>query len=237
MFSPRIINSPRYLQMTHSAQCLYFHLCMNADDDGVVSTYPVTQMLATSDDDMRSLISRNLIKFINDEGVAVVTDWQEHNVIRADRKIDSEYKDLLIVAAPEIQLVESRERSDTKTKTKRRENWTSTDTPKQHPSSEDDVRLTDLLIELIKKNNPDWNLKGNKDTWVSNINKLHRIDGRTYQQIEYMIKWTQSDPFWRANILSTAKLREKFNDLIPKLKASVEKMIAERQKATKPKLV
>lgn len=102
---------------------------------------------------------------------------------------------------------------------------------------EKDMKLTDLLISLIQVNTPEWTLKGNKETWAENINKLHRIDGRTYQQIEYMIRWTQADSFWRQNILSTSKLREKFNDLIPKLKASVTKNVADQQKASKPKMI
>lgn len=103
--------------------------------------------------------------------------------------------------------------------------------------SEEDMKMVDLLISLIVQNTPEWVLKGNKDTWAEHIEKLHRIDGRTYEQIEYMIRWTQADPFWRQNILSTAKLREKFNDLIPKLKASVTKNISDQQKASKPKMI
>ena len=97
--------------------------------------------------------------------------------------------------------------------------------------------MADLLISLIQANTPDWKFKGNKEAWAEHIEKLHRIDGRTYQQIEYMIRWTQKDEFWQKNILSTAKLREKFNDLIPKLKASVTKNVADQQKATKPKML
>jgi hypothetical protein len=103
--------------------------------------------------------------------------------------------------------------------------------------SDDDMRMVDLLIGLIVANTPEWTLKGNKETWAEHIEKLHRIDGRTYEQIEYMIKWTQSDSFWKQNILSTAKLRDKFNDLIPKLKASVTKNISDQQKASKPKMI
>ena len=108
---------------------------------------------------------------------------------------------------------------------------------KSQKFSEDDLRLVDLLIELIVRNNPDWQMKGSRETWATHIEKLHRIDGRTYEQIAWMIKWTQNDSFWAQNILSTAKLREKFNDLIPKAKASVGKMIAKQQQESKPKMI
>ena len=86
--------------------------------------------------------------------------------------------------------------------------------------TEKDLEMANLLADLIKENNPDWQLKGGIETWASHINKLHRLDGRTYRQIEYTIRWTQKDQFWQQNILSTAKLRKQFNDLIPKMKAS-----------------
>lgn len=38
-------------------------------------------------------------------------------------------------------------------------------------------------------------------------------DERTYEQIAYLIDWSQRDEFWRSNILSMPKLREKFDQL------------------------
>jgi len=95
--------------------------------------------------------------------------------------------------------------------------------------STDDMRMVDLLIELIQKNNPEWKMKGSRETWAEHIEKLHRIDERTYEQIEVMIKWTQQDDFWSQNILSTAKLRDKFNDLIPRIKGAYQKQGTKKQ--------
>lgn len=97
--------------------------------------------------------------------------------------------------------------------------------------------MVDLLTGLIKRNNPDWQMRGTVESWAGHIDKLHRIDGRTFEQIAYMIKWTQHDQFWSQNILSTEKLREKFNDLIPKLKASAVKLQNERVASNKPKML
>lgn len=103
--------------------------------------------------------------------------------------------------------------------------------------SDEDMRLTNLLVELITRNTPDWKMKGNIETWATHIEKLHRIDGRTYQQIEFMIRWTQDDSFWHQNILSTEKLREQFSNLIPKVKAKAVKTVVDQQKASKPKMI
>jgi hypothetical protein len=42
-------------------------------------------------------------------------------------------------------------------------------------------------------------------------------DDRTYQEIFRLWKAVQADEFWRVNVLSTGKLREKFDDLAIKL--------------------
>ena len=88
--------------------------------------------------------------------------------------------------------------------------------------SSKDMKMVDLLISLIQQNTPSWNFKGNKETWAEHIEKLHRIDNRSYENIELMIRWVQQDSFWKQNILSTSKLREKFNDLIPRVMVSAK---------------
>lgn len=102
--------------------------------------------------------------------------------------------------------------------------------------SDEDTRLAQLLIDLIQQNNPDWQMRGSLETWAGHIEKLHRIDKRTYEQIEYMIRWTQQHDFWSSNILSTKKLREKFND---PLLAQLKRDLADKQKknlqSNKPK--
>ncbi len=41
MFSNRIANSAKFLQMPAESQLLYFHLVLRADDDGIVEAYPI----------------------------------------------------------------------------------------------------------------------------------------------------------------------------------------------------
>lgn len=117
MFSQRVTNSARFLKMTASAQNLYFHLCMRADDDGVVEAYTVMQMLSASEDDLRCLVGRKFVQVINADFVSIILDWKEHNLIRADRKVDSIYKELLLKVLPDIKILESKERADTGKKT------------------------------------------------------------------------------------------------------------------------
>lgn len=116
MFSKRVINSARFLKMPVSTQCLYFHLGLHADDDGVVEAYTVMNSVGASEDDLRVLTAKGFIHVLNDDLVAYITDWTENNKIRADRKIDSIYKDLLIQIVPNIRLIERKPRADVKKK-------------------------------------------------------------------------------------------------------------------------
>lgn len=114
MFNVSIINSARFLKMPIDAQNLYFHLGLRADDDGVVEAYTVMKQIGSSEDNLKVLSAKAFIKVLNEDLVAYILDWNDHNCIRADRKIDSIYKDLLIQIIPDIKLIEAKERADKK---------------------------------------------------------------------------------------------------------------------------
>ena len=119
MFSLNIINSARFLKMPIDSQVLYFHLGLRADDDGIVEAYPVMKMLGNTEDNLRVLVAKEFVKILNDDLVSFITDWKEHNLIRADRKIDSVYKDLLLQIIPDVQLTIPKPRIDVKDNTRR----------------------------------------------------------------------------------------------------------------------
>lgn len=128
MFSIKIIDSAKFLKMPSSSRLLYYDLCMRADDDGVVEGFNVIRMTGATEDDLKILVAKKFIKVLNEDLVAYVTDWREHNKIRSDRKVDSIYKDLLLQIIPDIKLIEPKQRADLKTKSVTNNmdsNWTS----------------------------------------------------------------------------------------------------------------
>ena len=116
MFSIKIIDSARFLKMPSSTRLLYYDLGMRADDDGVVEAFNVLRMTGSTEDDLRVLVSKGFVEVLNDDLVTYINDWNEHNKIRADRKVDSMYKDLLLRLKPDVRLIESRPRADLKPK-------------------------------------------------------------------------------------------------------------------------
>lgn len=50
--------------------------------------------------------------------------------------------------------------------------------------------------------------------WAYDIDLMMRIDCRSPDEIRELIDWSHRDPFWKANILSPGKLREKWDTLV-----------------------
>lgn len=84
---------------------------------------------------------------------------------------------------------------------------------KEFSSELSEFRLAALLFELIRQRNPEHKAP-DLQAWAKHVDLMMRVDGRTPERIEQVIRWSQSDSFWSRNILSTAKLREKFDALV-----------------------
>lgn len=93
MISKSIIQSDMFLDMPLSAQMLYVHLTVEADDDGFVnSPKRIKRYIGASDDDMKLLIAKGyIIPF--ESGVIVITHWNVSNKVQKDR-----YKETICIA-------------------------------------------------------------------------------------------------------------------------------------------
>ncbi len=85
MFSKTIINSDLFLDLPSSAQNLYFHLSLNADDEGFVnSPKNIMKYVNSQTEDIELLIENGFVnKF--DSGIVVIIHWNLHNYIQKDR--------------------------------------------------------------------------------------------------------------------------------------------------------
>lgn len=93
MFTKKITESDAFLDMPSSAQMLYFHLSMNADDDGFVNNpKKIQRMCGASDDDFKLLLMKSFILSF-ESGVIVIKHWKMHNYIQIDRYRPSDYVD------------------------------------------------------------------------------------------------------------------------------------------------
>ena len=94
MFNIEFVSQDDFLEMPCSAQALYFHLGMRADDDGIVSSpLQIKKIVSCSDDDFKILFAKGyLIPYENK--FIVIKHWHIHNKIRKDRYIKSIHEDV-----------------------------------------------------------------------------------------------------------------------------------------------
>lgn len=85
MMSKSIIKSDTFLDMPATTQNLYFHMLLDADDDGFINApKSIMRMIGAKDDDMKVLAFKQfVIPF--ESGVVVIKDWKIHNYIQNDR--------------------------------------------------------------------------------------------------------------------------------------------------------
>ena len=93
MFDKTITNADDFLEMPDSSQNLYFHLSMNADDDGFVNNWKsIMRMTGHKEDDLKVLVAKQfIIPF--DSGVIVIRHWRINNYLRSDRYKETKFKE------------------------------------------------------------------------------------------------------------------------------------------------
>jgi len=79
--------------------------------------------------------------------------------------------------------------------------------------------LSHRLLNRILERNPSFK-KPDLQKWSRHIDLLIRVDGKDPTTIRQIIDWCQKDSFWHKNILSTEKLRDKFDRLILEMRSN-----------------
>lgn len=86
MFSKTVVESDSFLSLPATAQNLYFHLGMSADDEGFLNNAKKVQRLVlANEDDLKRLEEEEfIIRF--ESGVVAISHWNLNNYIQKDRK-------------------------------------------------------------------------------------------------------------------------------------------------------
>lgn len=86
MFSKEVTTSDLFVDMPSSSQLLYFHLGMEADDEGFIGNAKMlSRAYGSNNDDLKLLEAKGFI-IAFPSGVTVVKDWNLNNKIRKDRQ-------------------------------------------------------------------------------------------------------------------------------------------------------
>lgn len=107
MMAKSIIKSDQFLDMPATTQNLYFHMLLDADDDGFVNApKSIMRIVGAKEDDYKLLVAKQFVIGFG-SGVIVIKHWKIHNYIQNDRykpSIQPERKLLEITANKEYQL-------------------------------------------------------------------------------------------------------------------------------------
>lgn len=91
MFSLDVVDTDKFMDMPLSAQALYFHLGLRADDDGfVASPKKIIKIVDCKQDDLKVLVAKGfVIPF--ETGIIVIRHWKMQNRIQSDRYKPTKY--------------------------------------------------------------------------------------------------------------------------------------------------
>lgn len=91
MMSKKIIHSDAFLDLPSTTQNLYFHLLLEADDEGFVNNPKrIQKTIGASDGDAQLLVDKKFI-ILFESGIVVIKHWRIHNYIQNDRFKSTSY--------------------------------------------------------------------------------------------------------------------------------------------------
>lgn len=76
----------------------------------------------------------------------------------------------------------------------------------------DDLKAAQWIFQLITRISPSAKIP-NWSGWANDVRLMREQDNRTHSDICQMFKFANQDSFWKSNILSPAKLRDKWTQL------------------------
>jgi len=102
---------------------------------------------------------------------------------------------------------------------------------KNYSEDSNEFRLAVFLLNNIRKRKPDFKIP-NLQTWSKQSDYILRIDRRDIGEVKKVVMWCQADEFWQDNILSTAKLRKQYDQLVLKMNKETANGIQSKKSAT-----
>lgn len=95
MFTKKVTDDDNFMSLSASAQALYLHLSMSADDDGFCNQVSISMFKAhASVQDLQALLEKRYI-YQFENGVIVIKHWRMANALRKDRYTPTAFKEEL----------------------------------------------------------------------------------------------------------------------------------------------
>jgi len=95
MFTRKVTDDDNFMSLSSSAQALYLHLSMSADDDGFCNQVSLSMFKAhASVQDLEALLAKRYV-YQFENGVIVIKHWRMANALRKDRYTQTSFREEL----------------------------------------------------------------------------------------------------------------------------------------------
>lgn len=196
--------------------------CLDYAPDGVINKFDEKVIEEVCKIPLKFLAGAN---FVDLEGGAKIHDWWDY----AGRFLTIRYKNQPHKLSRIRRLYKNHTNNHTNnhtknvTKTANQPTLTNLNQPTNQPTNPEAQKLAELLANQMVRNNPQAKIPRNLSSWYVEAEKLLLVDNRPFQQAAEVLVWCQTDQFWRSNILSMKKFREKYDQLFLRKNSNIVK--------------
>lgn len=226
---PDIWDDARIEGLSRDARLLFIGLITQADDEGYLRGRPmwVKSTVFPGDEELtvsevagwlEELDASGLVWCYENDGQQFIwlPNWDRHQSIDKRYKKESKYP-----RAPEERPTRTRRAPDEDST----QEWSGEEGIGEEGTREivpiPDAVLSVILADLIEENGANRPKVSRK--WADAERLMLDRDHRDPVEAERLIRWSQASEFWRANILSMPKFREKYDQLLLQAKADKPK--------------
>lgn len=231
MMSKKIVDSDAFMDMPLSAQSLYFHLLMRADDDGFVGNpRKIMRMINANDDDYKLIMAKRFV-LVFESGVCVIKHWLIHNYIQNDRYSPSQYieeKNTLIVKENKsyTECIQNVSTTDTQYRLGKvsigKDSKDKNNNTDSQSSSEENIFVSEL-INSFKPVNPSYQVLFSRKNQRDACKRLIEKHGVEFlQKITGVLERTNGTPYF-PSITTPLQLEEKIGNLMAALQKQKSK--------------
>ncbi|ETK29797.1 hypothetical protein [Paenibacillus larvae] len=153
----------------------------------------------------------------NPKTISTVLDWLEKNEMITIERGNRQYTLITVINWEIYQETEDRSNSKVTPPTKKKN--------KKYPEDSTYFKMAQYFYNRVSavaeaEGLQHLVLKADMQKWADEFRKIVELDKVDKKLAKEVMDWVTTDPFWKTNILSAKKLREKFADLAIKMRAS-----------------
>lgn len=193
----------------------YQNIVYNHDNQEIAVLNTLKYTISKGGTPVRDMVSREMLNVKTTHFLAEVynsmTDWWGIS----NRDIDNTIKELFedeLKKRNSLYLINANANANANANTDSVDDSLEQQSQKRYADDSPYMKAAVYLFGKIKERLPN-KKEPNFQKWADEVRKTIELDGVTIEHYKQVLDWSQNDDFWQANILSTDKLRKKFDTI------------------------